>query len=641
MVLENSKAVVQSVNAQIEVIPHNRSEGESLQAKLCERVSMESLVGLNIKKTPILLELDSSDTVAPRCIKRYSGMNDYFILSLYSRTAAKIPVAHLVLALLTQQIRISKAIHDTMVTVLHEAVLNAVIHGNCDLESNYNDKEGFLAFQEILDKRLADAAYGLKRVVIEVGFSLNHVVFCVTDEGEGNITPGTGKLGKDTPHGRGLDIIFHHCEGVSFSPEGNTIIMEINGGNELFTSMPRVSNDNADQQRNELRESLKASSILLVDDLDFNLMVLSQILESNGFTNFHTARNGREALEKISTARPDLVVLDLMMPEMDGFEFCQHVRGNPELKDLPIVVQTALTVPEQRLSAFQAGASDFIGKPVDPDEMIARLLVHLERQKLFKDLTLSRRRMAKELDDAREMQQMILPSSVQMEEFGAAFGIKIDSYFQPSSELGGDFWGVKQLSEKELAVYIVDFSGHGVTAALNTFRLHTLMHEYLNRNYDPGTFLSDMNTSLNKLLAPGQFATMFYGIIDVKGDTLSYAAAASPSPILVAANGNIQMIDGTGFPLGINGKANYKTMTMSFKPGDVLCLYSDALIETEDHDNSLLKEEEVCQLIASQLPKSNNGNSGHFVATLLNRFANHIPQLKDDLTVNFYHRKVV
>lgn len=376
------------------------------------------------------------------------------------------------------------------------------------------------------------------------------------------------------------------------------------------------------------QDLLQNATILLVDDMEFNLLILKEILASYGFANVELAKNGKEALEKTRDLKPDLVILDLIMPEMDGFEYCQTIRSDPDQQRLPILVQTALTVPEQRKKAFAAGATDFVAKPIDADEIIARSLVHLERQKLLDDLIVSRKRIEQELNDARQMQQVLLPTEQYLDTLYKDYGIKIEALFETSSEMGGDFWGTHPISEKELALYIIDFSGHGVTAALNTFRLHTLMQEHAMVTQDPGEYLTILNESITPLLSADQFATMFYGIINTEKNLLSYATAASTSPIIILPNEQ-HIIDGKGFPIGISNEATYETKHSNFTKGSSLLLYSDALIESENKEGNFLEVKEIMSILKQ--------NKDNMFNALVNEFNTHYKHsLRDDLTINLY-----
>lgn len=383
-------------------------------------------------------------------------------------------------------------------------------------------------------------------------------------------------------------------------------------------------------------EQICNATVLIVDDVALNITIIKEILTRYGLKHFFIASNGQEALEITKQYRPDVVVLDLVMPIMDGFEYCRQIKSDPALRNTPIIVQTALTIPLERKRAFEAGATDFVGKPIDPDELTARLHVHLERTLLFKSLECSEQRMAAELHAASRMQHVLLPDRQHLDVIRQKSGIDIQSHFQPSTELGGDIWGTRLLEGGKLSFYLIDFSGHGVTAALNTFRLHTLMDEYHHLAANPGSYLTQLNQRLAALLPVGQYATMFYGVLDIANDHLNYAVAASPKPILYNANDQaIVYIDTRAFPLGIMPDASYGTQTIPFRKGDSICTYSDALIETKNNAGDYLTEEQIASII-----KSNAGNPQASFDSLMEKFnSEYMRQLEDDFTLNILRRR--
>ena len=347
----------------------------------------------------------------------------------------------------------------------------------------------------------------------------------------------------------------------------------------------------------ELHHALHQSRILIVDDAVINLLFLRNILMRGGFTDIHTAENGAEALLLCDSYKPDLIILDLVMEGMDGFECCRRIRARAEGGDVPILIQTAMTDPDEKIRTFREGATDFITKPIFPDELYARVLVHLEKQLAMKRLQSYKQRVEQELYAARDLQSAILPRALELESISALCGLDIASYFKPSSELGGDFWGIKQLGRHRVAFWIVDFSGHGVAAALNVFRLHTCLQEASPAAEHPGDYLGQMNERLMTLLPPGQFATMFYGIIDTQMNELTYAGAGSPHPIvLYPGDKGARTLDGTGRPLGIAPHI-YPTRCVSFSPGDSVCFYSDALTETADMEGAYIDEMQLAELL--------------------------------------------
>lgn len=337
-----------------------------------------------------------------------------------------------------------------------------------------------------------------------------------------------------------------------------------------------------------------AAPVLIVDDTAMNREVIAGYLKFAGFWNIEFANDGIEALERIDASNPDLVVLDIMMPRMDGIEVCRRLRAEAETEDLPILVLTALSDPADRAAIFLAGASDLISRPIDRVELVARVRLQLERRLMLGRLMRDQHRLRAELRAAASVQIGLMPSSAMQREIEGRRGLEFGSYVETSSELGGDFWGLTEIDEDRVGVYIVDFSGHGVTAALNTFRLHTLIHEFRDLGAEPTRFVTAINLSLNELLPPGSFATMLYGIIDVSRGSFSYIGAGSPAPILRnEPGGPARFAASSGVPLGITPSASYECLEVPFPPHAMVFLCSDGLIDIVNEAGIRADEEEV------------------------------------------------
>ena len=341
--------------------------------------------------------------------------------------------------------------------------------------------------------------------------------------------------------------------------------------------------------------------------------------------------NFGDGYHKTLELKPDLVLLDLVLPKMDGYEYCRRIRQHPDFKDMPIVVQTILSQEEQRSRAFACGANDLVTKPINAFELVARLTLHLERQALLKNLLTYQQRVKTELESARKMQDSILPGKATQAELQVRYGINIHSISQASSEIGGDIWGVRMISDTECAIYIADFSGHGVTAALNAFRLQALFQGMSIAN--PSELLEEINLELYELLEPGQFATMFYAVINVKKNQLSYTAAGSTHPALLRGGGKIEWLDGTGLPLGVQAKTTYTTTVIPFHAEDLLFLYSDALIETPNKKQELFTPELLESCLPAKTPQATFKN-------VLQKFKAHCNDaIADDLTMVLLSRQ--
>ncbi len=259
--------------------------------------------------------------------------------------------------------------------------------------------------------------------------------------------------------------------------------------------------------------------------------MIAGILRKAGFTNLVLAEDGQEAMFKVASNPPDLMILDIIMPIMNGMEVCSLVRQIEDTASIPIIVQTAMDDNEERLKAFAAGASDLLTKPVNALELVIRTKLHLKNLVLTEKQERYRHRVADELSTAKDVQQNILPSKKKLAEIRQATGLNISSVCQPSSELGGDFWGAHVLENGSIGFYVTDFSGHGVVSALNTIRLHTLLFNVGEAWINPHVLLSNINQSLCDMLPTGQYATMIIGLISPDEGTLSYAGAAAPPPL--------------------------------------------------------------------------------------------------------------
>ena len=388
-----------------------------------------------------------------------------------------------------------------------------------------------------------------------------------------------------------------------------------------------------------LTDAIYECRILIVEDSATSRDNISEVLSNAGYTNLDFACDGVEAIAKVSTMKPDLMILDIVMPRLDGYKVCTWIRAKPDLQAMPILVQTSLNKPEQRVGVFECGATDMVSKPINDAELLARVKIHLENKMLLGGLQSFHERVESELAMARDMQSAILPTPEFTHRIEENYNIKINSHFEPSSELGGDFWGITDLGSGKVAVFMVDFSGHGVTAALNTFRLHTLIQGHLQNLQNPAAYLASLNAKVCPLLPTAQYATMLYGVIDTAQDVFTYATAASPSPIF--GNDKAPAIttgDGTGFFLGSFPKSEYENREVPFPEGSFLIIHSDALTEAPCRGAELgIEVEGLVKLLEGELAK---GNSETLLRdTLVEFYRTAILPLPDDLTALSAYRK--
>ncbi|MEW5727768.1 MAG: SpoIIE family protein phosphatase [Pseudomonadota bacterium] len=383
--------------------------------------------------------------------------------------------------------------------------------------------------------------------------------------------------------------------------------------------------------------STAALRLLLVEDNPGDARLVRESLsratgQSFAVTHVDTLR---KALDHLSAQPVDVVLLDLSLPDSHGMTTLENLQRGAA--SVPVVVLTGHDEPGVAENVLERGAQDFIAKRDLPDFPVARAIswaisrmhAQTERAMLIERLAREQERLMVELHHARQTQLALLPRGDRLDETLARMGLGLESRFEPSFAIGGDLWGAFELDDRRIAFYAFDFSGHGISAALNVFRLHTLLDDHDEERDDPARLLADLNCSLTGLLGAGQFATMFYGIVDIEAGELRWSAAGAPRPLLVTGSSRA-FLDTAGIPLGISRDAVYQNRVTAFPRGGGLLLYSDALCDAVDSADDFLGEEGVEALVAEA-----GGAEGRLsLDRLLDRFFERArAPLTDDLTV--------
>ncbi|UTW56728.1 PP2C family protein-serine/threonine phosphatase [Kordiimonas sp. SCSIO 12610] len=384
-----------------------------------------------------------------------------------------------------------------------------------------------------------------------------------------------------------------------------------------------------------LLKTILGANILVVDDMQLMRKMIGMCLERAGYSNISFAEDGDDALKMISEGMPDLVILDLNMPRMSGYEVCKALRANRETENLPILVQSASETPEERVEVFASGATDFVSKPINQPELLARVQMHLENRFMIQNLSDFHDHMQRELSLAKEMQHALLPQDSLIEEVEQKAGMVIEAEYQASFELGGDLWGLWPIDDTSFGMFVLDISGHGVGASLNTFRVQATMGRHKHLYHDPAAFLLNLNSDLVESFPLGQFGTMFYAVIDTESGAITYAGAGAPRPFIISDD-NVRTLDSAGTPIGIIASATYENLTDQLNEGESLFCYSDVLIETPFSNGEMLGENGLRDLVSS---KRSEGVGEKLVEKLLATFFEEIQtSLPDDLTAVAFHR---
>jgi phosphoserine phosphatase RsbU/P len=389
------------------------------------------------------------------------------------------------------------------------------------------------------------------------------------------------------------------------------------------------------------RPSLAQCRVLVVeDDVCYQQFLIGHLLEEMGIRHIVFAEDGIDGLEKARATPPDIIILDIHMPRMDGMEMLRHLRADPKLERIPVIVQTAIDSGDHRETTFSAGATDFVTKPLYQGEFQSRVRTHLENRLLIGKLETDLHRLTEEMEDAASLQIALLPGPDILAGLQSRYGLSIAARFSPSSLLGGDFWGIIPIDDTHLAVFICDFAGHGVSAALNTFRLHTMINRLPAPSpSNPAAYLQRLNEGLCGVLTNRHYATFLLGIVDFSAHTFTYSAAGAPDPLTgpYRPGAEIHSLSASGMPLGLVASSHYDNRTATFVPGSFLFLFSDVLTDSQSEAGLPVGVDGVRRVVGEVLaaPKSPP------LPQILERFGmDRHEMLKDDLTAIWLHWEV-
>jgi sigma-B regulation protein RsbU (phosphoserine phosphatase) len=381
--------------------------------------------------------------------------------------------------------------------------------------------------------------------------------------------------------------------------------------------------------------------VLLVEDDLVTARIMMRTLLRVPSPSFEVMHEGSlaEAVGQLARGeRFDVAILDLNLPDSLGIQTLAKLQAADP--DLPIVVMTGDSDPAIAELALEVGAQDYLVKGETGENTVTRAIRYaisrkhadLERKAIADRLTASLAAENKRLDEenalARAMQFDLLPTRDRLGQYRQSRGLAVDYFFEPSSEIGGDLWGCAEADGLRTVFFMFDFSGHGVGAALNVFRLHALLSQLGRQIIDPAATLHRLNETLVGMLPRGQYATVFLGVIDTAAATLTWSAGGAPAPILFTAAGGHKTLDTKGKPLGISATARYTNRVVAFPEGSCLFLYSDAMTESRVAGGTMLGEERLTSMV-----KRFHAPGGIEIDGLIARFYDTVKRpLDDDLT---------
>ena len=320
-------------------------------------------------------------------------------------------------------------------------------------------------------------------------------------------------------------------------------------------------------------KNLSDCRVLLVDDAKANLDILVEGLKADH--KLSLALNGEMALQAAARTPPDLVLLDIVMPGMDGYEVCRRLRQMPETAEAPIMFLSSLEEVQNKTRGFEAGANDYLTKPFEMLEVKARVK-SLLKAKAYSDAV--KEQMASELRIAREIQMGMLPHDFSAVE--RAYHVGFGAVLEPALEVGGDLYGVCASGPERLVVFLGDVSGKGIPASMFMVRAISLARLLARDIPEPERILARLNDELAADNPSGMFVTFLCAVFEPGSRRLILANAGHCRPLLLSADGTPRWaVRNLGTALGFEPGLEFERTELTLQEGDALILYSDGVSE--------------------------------------------------------------
>ncbi|WP_270165231.1 PP2C family protein-serine/threonine phosphatase [Paenibacillus sp. SYP-B4298] len=354
--------------------------------------------------------------------------------------------------------------------------------------------------------------------------------------------------------------------------------------------------------------------ILVVDDNPMNVTVVKEMLKRAGYRDIHSAASGMEMFtlvgldedgmeqrdQKLGVPDYDLILLDMMMPRIDGIAVCRALQQSPRLRDIPIIMVTAIGDSKKLAEALDAGASDYVTKPINKVELLARIRVAL-RLKEEKDWHKEQeRRLREELQLAREVQSAVLPSPVAEER------LEIGALYLPSEELAGDLYAWHRIDANRYGIAVVDAMGHGISSSLVCMFIASVLKDAMIKLVDPVLVVQELNRRALQLQFADQliqyYYTAIYMVVDVEQGQIEYVNAGHPPGLLLREDGTTELMAGGSSAIGMFDNIPVEKQHISVGRKDRIVLVTDGLIDiipTPDDE----KLERLYEKLAAPLPE--------------------------------------
>ena len=360
---------------------------------------------------------------------------------------------------------------------------------------------------------------------------------------------------------------------------------------------------------------MAARRLLLVEDSSTMRRMLAMMLKEEGY-DVKTANDGVDGLAKArEEPRPELILTDYEMPEMDGAGLCREIKKDKELRTTPVLMLTTLGETHNKIAGLESGADDYIQKPKSPDEvqeMFARIRAALRTADLTAEvaernrlLEAAHKKLTFELELARKVQFALMPRPPKPRGV-----LQVAVRYTPANQLGGDVYDFYRLENNRLGILVADVSGHGVNSAMLSGMVKALAAPLSIAVLEPGELLAGLDVATEQYFPEGYFCTGFYLIADEETGLVRYAGVGHPPAIVIGPNGTRTLPSNPGM-LGIGMVDGTAGDADRLQPGESLIIYTDGLTDAMDPSDVLFGEDRLKTLL--------QGHHGADPTEILNR----------------------
>jgi len=344
--------------------------------------------------------------------------------------------------------------------------------------------------------------------------------------------------------------------------------------------------------------------VLIIDDDPAIQLLLKRTLKSEGY-DLTVASDGEAGLIQAQELSPALVICDWIMPRMNGLEVCRRIKATPELSTTFFILLTSMGSVDDRVKGLDAGADDFLCKPIEMNELKARVRSGLRLHQLSRDLKQQKQLLEDELAEAAEYVCSILPSPL------CDPPVTIDSRFIPSRQLGGDGFDYYWLDKDHLVIYLLDVAGHGLRAALPSLSVMNLLKNQVMAKidyYQPSDVLKGLNETFQMTQRNDKYFTIWYGVYNRIKRTLVYSSAGHPPGVLISAKSpfftQVKRLKTPGLPVGMFPDAEFTDDFCEVEKSSTLYIFSDGIYEINQPDGNIWGLDAFVQLLTNCRDKS-------------------------------------